>query len=296
MGTTNDLGGMVVGVGSMSGETGMGSCHWCGRRLDGGLCPHCDRRGDGWLARTEALVRLHDGFWLPALAVLAVALAIGVIVVAFVRVEPRATGPSGTEPGSPSPTSPSTPVRKDALGASTFWVLGPDRDETGRRSRLGYAFVIRAGAESSDLLTDYGLVVGRYTRGDRTVDLGHGERTFTATIVAVSPDPHVALLRIGGRFPALPVAATAPGVGDTVVLGEDGGVPAPRAVVVSHSLPGRPHHLTFSVALDGGDDGTPVLNLTGRVVGIAEPSAPFGTGDLGFAVPIRAGCMAVEAC
>ena len=281
----------------MSGQTGVGSCHLCGRRLDGGLCPHCDRRGDGWLASTAALVRLHDGFWLPALAVLSVGVAIGVIVVAFVRVEPRATGPTGgPAPRSPSPTILATPARPDALGASTFWVLGADRDESGHRSRLGYAFVIHADLESSDLLTDYGLVVGRYVRGDRTVDLGHGEQTFTATIVAVSPDPHVALLRIGGRYPALPVAVTAPGVGDTVVLGEDGSVPAPRAVVISHWLPGRPHHLTFSVAVDGRDDGTPVLNMTGRVVGIAEPSAPFGTDDLGFAVPIHAGCRAVQVC
>jgi S1-C subfamily serine protease len=196
----------------------------------------------------------------------------------------------------PSSTILATPARPDALGASTFWVLGADRDESGGRSRIGYAFVIHAGAESSDLLTDYDLVVGRYLRGERTIDLGHGARTFAATIVAVSPDPHVALLRIGGTFPALPIAIAPPHVGDTVVLGEDATVPAPRATIVVHPTPGRPHHLTFSVAVADLDDGTPVLNLNGRVVGISEPSAPFGTDDLGFAVPIHAGCLAVQVC
>jgi hypothetical protein len=278
----------------MSGETSVGQCHLCGRALEGGICPHCDRGRDSWAAHASGLIRLHDGFWLPVLAVLAVTVAIGVIAVAFVRVRPQVgSTPIGTADGSSrgGATTKGVPVP----AASTFWVLGAGTEESGDRSRFGYAFVIRTGTETSDLLTDYDLVVGPYVRGDRTVELGLGDQSYTATIVAVSPDPHVALLRIGGRFPALGVSFEPPVPGDTVVLGEDNAVPAPRATVV-RSQAGHSHHLAFSVAIDGRDDGIPVLDLSGRVVGIAEPSAPFGTDHVGFAIPIRAACLAVRAC
>lgn len=278
----------------MLGETGVDRCHLCGRELEGRACPHCDRRSEGWTARLGALLRLHDDFWLPVVAVLAVVVAIAVIVLASLRVRSQ-VGPATSSPG-PAPGTSSAAVDPSTPGASTFWVLGAGTDASGQRARFGYAFVVRTGADSSDLLTDYDLVVATFVRGDRTVDLGRGERTFTATIVAVSTDPHVALLRIGGRFPALPIATRSPDAGDTVVLGEGGIVPSPRASVVARSAAGHPGHLSFSLAVDGSDDGTPLLNLAGRVVGIAVPSAPFGPADVGYAIPIRAGCLAVQAC
>lgn len=281
----------------MSGQAGLERCHWCGRPLDGPVCPHCDRRSETWFVRTVSRLHLHDDFWLPALAVIAVLVAIGVLGFGLVRARSEVGSPtSGARSGVVGGSTPDTPDSRPVQAGSTFSVLGPDRDESGHRARLGYAFVVHTGPTSSDLLTDYGLVAGAYARGARTVDLGNADTSLRATIVAVSPDPHVALLRIAGRFPALPIAAVAPRAGDTVVLGEDGDIPAPRATVVAHTLPGLPSHLTFNVGVDNRDDGTPVLDLAGRVVGIAEPSAPFGTDRLGYAVPIATGCLAVRAC
>ena len=282
----------------MSGQYGIEQCHWCGRPLDGSVCPHCDRRSDTWLGRAAARLHVHDDFWLPVLAVAAVLVTIGVLGVTLARARSElGSSPSAVAPEVVSrPDSPPTSTTGSVPTGSTFWVLGAGSDESGHRTRLGEAFVIHTGPATSDLMTDYGLVVGLYTRGARTVELANTDESLTATIVAVSPDPHVALLRIAGRFPALPIATAAARPGDTVALGEDGEVPAPRAIVVAHSASGRSSHLTFTVGVGGRDDGTPVLDLAGRVVGIAEPSAPFGTERLGYAIPITAACLAVRAC
>ncbi|HEX2895705.1 MAG TPA: trypsin-like peptidase domain-containing protein [Marmoricola sp.] len=283
----------------MPDQAGTGTCHWCGHPLDRGVCPHCDRPRDTWLARLSARLHLHDDFWLPVLAAFAIVVAIGVIGVMVVRIRSGAdstTAAPGPQVRAGSGATDTASASAAARPGSTFTVLGSSRDESGRRTRVGYAFVIRSGPESSDLLTDYNLVVERYAEGDRTADVANGEESFRATIVAVSPDPHVALLRVGGRFPALPIAPEGTRPGDTVLVGEDGEVAAPRATVVAHIARGRPSHITFTIPVDGRDDGTPVLDLRGRVVGIAEPSAPFGTDRLGFAIPIMSGCVAVHAC
>jgi hypothetical protein len=286
----------VVGVVSVSGDVSADRCHWCGRALVGGICPHCDRRRDGLLARGRGILRGRDDLLMPLLAVLVVAMPI-IVIVTFTWLRPEAgSAPSGAARGPSAPTSTAAQVSPPISQASTFVVVGDGTDDSGHQARLGYAFVIRTRTETSDLLTDYDLVVARYSNGERTVDLEQGDRRFTATIIAVSPDPHVALLRIGGRFPALRVAARSPSPGDTVLLGPEGDVPAPRATVVAHTAPGRPSHLTFSRAVGSRDDGMPVLNLAGRVVGIAEPSEPFGTDRFGFAIPVEAGCLAVQAC
>lgn len=180
---------------------------------------------------------------------------------------------------------------------STFEVLGGGVDEIGNPARRGYAFVVHSGPRSSELLTDYNLVVGDYMQGYDKVQLRHGVQTFTAKVVAVSPDPHVALLRIDGTYPSLAISATRPAVGDSVTLGEPGSSAVTlTAAVVPHLGPGGRSHLMFSIEVGARDDGDPVLNKAGQVVGIAEPSTPFGDATVGYAIPILAACLSVKAC
>lgn len=180
---------------------------------------------------------------------------------------------------------------------STFEVLGGGVDEVGNPARRGYAFVVHSGPRSSDLLTDYHLVVSDYVQGYDKVQLRRGVQTFTAKVVAVSPDPHVALLRIDGTYPSLAISATRPAVGDSVTLGEPGSSAVTlTAAVVPHVGPGGRSHLMFSIEVGARDDGDPVLNEAGQVVGIAEPSTPFGDAGVGYAIPILAACLSVKAC
>lgn len=169
-------------------------------------------------------------------------------------------------------------------------------DEFGNETRRGYAFVIHTSSQTSELLTDYDLVVDALRQGNDKVDLDHGGQSFTATVLAVTTEPHVALLRIPGEFPSLSISVSTPKTGDTVTLGEPGSSGLRDGAVVAYSGRGSAEHLTFSVEVPDVDDGAPVLNSAGKVVGIAEPSTPFHVSGIGFAMPILRACQAVGVC
>ncbi|MDA8302464.1 MAG: hypothetical protein M0005_13215 [Actinomycetota bacterium] len=194
------------------------------------------------------------------------------------------------------PTSPASQPATAIRAPSTFEVLGNEMDVFGNRSLRGYAFVIHTGSQTSDLLTDYYLVAQTYMQGVDTVDLQRGDQTFTAKVVAVGSDCHVALLRISGTYPSLPISVATPKAGDTVTVGEATSITARHAAVVAYSGTGEVSHLTFSVEVSNVDDGLPVLNPAGRVVGIAEPTSLYRVSGAGFAVPILQACRAVGAC
>lgn len=196
----------------------------------------------------------------------------------------------------PSTAETATPSTAEIPTPSTFQILGDSVNEFGDRSVRGYAFVIRADDDTSLLLTDYHLLLEDSLAARRTVNLRRGEQTFTATIVAVSPDPHVALLRISGTYPALPISSKRPRGGTTVTVEEPSSSSAQHAAVLDYSGRGGESHLTFSVEVSDSDDGVPVLNSAGEVVGMAEPTSQFAAQGVGFAVPIMAACQAVSAC
>jgi putative serine protease PepD len=177
-----------------------------------------------------------------------------------------------------------------------FGVVGGDPNEFGMRPVLGDAFVIRTTAGTSDLLTDYHLIVNTFMQGQDTVELQQGEETFTAKIVAISPDPHVALLRIQGTFNPLTISLRVPKPGETVTLSPMTPGTARSAAVIPYGGPGGSTHLTFSVAVPNFEDGSPVLDSAHRVVGIAEPSSQFQAHEVGFAGFVAAACAAVASC
>jgi hypothetical protein len=230
------------------------------------------------------------------LAVLALAVASVVVLVlvsiGFVFFGSRSTVVT-TRPEQGSPTAAlTTPAGAATSSLSTFEILGYT-DGFGGRERRGYAFVIRSGAGTSFLLTDYHLLVANFMQGYRTVDLRRGDQTFTATIVAVSPDPHVALLRIRGAYPALPISPVRIRPGATLTVGEPSSAAAQPAAVLDFTGPGGDKHLAFSVEVSNTDAGKPVLNSADQVVGIAEPTSQHGVRGVGFAVPIWPACRAV---
>jgi S1-C subfamily serine protease len=223
-----------------------------------------------------------------AASVVAVVLA----SVAYVSFRTPSTVSTST-PDARSRSVPSnTPAEAAAFSPSTFEILGYT-DGFGDRERRGYAFVIRSGAGKSFLLTDYDLLVGDFMEGYRTVDVRRGDQTFTATIIAVNPDPHVALLRIRGVFPALPISPVRLRPGVTVTVGEPSSAAAQPAAVLDVAGPGSTEHVTFSVEVSNHDAGKPVLNSADQVVGIAEPTSQHGAQGVGFAIPIWPACRAV---
>jgi S1-C subfamily serine protease len=219
-----------------------------------------------------------------------VALVVAGIAFVFLR-SPSTVTTTTSDSGTRSASVP-TPAEAVTSSPSTFEILGYT-DGFGDRERRGYAFVIRSGAGKSFLLTDYDILVADFMQGTRTVDLRRGDQTFTAAIVAVSPDPHVALLRIRGVYPALPIAPSRLHPGVTVTVGEPSSAAAQPAAVLDVSDPGSAGHLTFSIEVSNHDAGKPVLNSADQVVGIAEPTSQHRARGVGFAVPIWSACRAV---
>lgn len=268
------------------------SCHLCGGPLVAGVCLHCDRPRPRWPVRVVSWVWLTRGRKLAALSFVAASVLAAAVVSAGVFGRESAVVTARTAGVVTSRSdAPSTPTEPAISSPSTFEILG--YTDGFERVRRGYAFVIRSGEGSSLLLTDYHLVVADYMPGYRTVDLRRGDQTFTATIVAVNPDPHVALLRIRGVYPALPISPLRPRPGATATVGEPGSGIAERAAVLDYSGPGGDNHIAFSVEVSNGDDGKPVLDSADRVIGIAEPTAQHGVQGVGFAVPIASACQAV---
>lgn len=269
------------------------ACPSCGHEVVAGVCPVCDRP-HGRLQGLRWVWFPPRRGWLVAAAALPIGLVLAVVALGL-----SARGPSD-RPGRALPAATvGSPAAAPGIGTPTgsvFEVLGADTDEFGQRSVKGFAFVVRAAAGSSDLLTDYDLIVDGYLRGSRTVDLQRGQQTFTAALVAVNPDPHVALLRIEGEYPPFAIGHDTLQPHDTVVVDPLPPAGTRRAAVVAYDGRGGADHLTFSVAVPALGAGAPVLDAAGRVVGMAEPSAPFGTATVGFAVPINTGCEAVAGC
>lgn len=268
-------------------------CHLCGGPLVAGVCGHCDRPSRRWTARIASSVWLTPGRRLAASSFAVVAtIALVLTSVALVSGRSSSTVTTETPDGRSGSASPSAPVEAAASSPSTFEILGYT-DGFGGRERRGYAFVIRSGAGRSVLLTDYNLVVADFMQGYLTVDLRRGDQTFTARIIAVSPDPHVALLRIHGVYPALPISPVRLRPGVTVSVGEPSSAAAQPAAVLDVSGSGSAEHLTFSVEVSNHDAGKPVLNSADQVVGIAEPTSQHGAQGVGFAIPIWPACRAV---
>jgi hypothetical protein len=267
-------------------------CHLCDGPLIGGVCPSCDRPHRRAIIGTGARLWLHDHGFAGLVAVLA--LVAGAAIAVFV-LRPGGRPAARAEPLAVSSATTTRPLPGDQ-SPSVFGVAGGDVDEFGLRELRGYAFVVRSADGVTDLLTDYGLIVDAYLQENATVDLQRGTQTYTAQVVMVSPDPHVALLRINGNVEPLPISSLPPASGDPVLLFTATGFRP--AAVVPYAGRGAAAHLTFSVEVSNRGGGAPVLDGEGAVVGIAEPTAQFGLAahGVGFAQSIAAACAALAAC
>lgn len=272
-------------------------CHLCGRAFVDGACPVCDRRPRRAALGAGTWLWVHDRRLVAVTVVVVIALAAGGLVV-WPRPSPRSSvPPPTTHPDQAGLAGPWLPAASAPASRSVFGVGTDAVDEFGVHGVRGYAFVVSSRDGVSGLLTDYDLIVSSYLTGQRTVYLRYDTQTYAARVVAVSPDPHVALLRLNGTWTPLPVARTVPALGDAVTVGRFTAEGPRRASVIDYTGPGGVTHLTFSVDVPVAEDGAPVLNAAGEVVGVAEPTVQFGPAatGVGFALPIEAVCTAIDA-
>jgi len=235
---------------------------------------------------------------------------------------------AGNAGGSPSPTGGAAAAVSTAAGSRSAAaatapalteVVAKVRDSVvtitseGFSSR-GFVAIPSSGVGSGVVLTANGYILtNRHVVADSqslTVELADGEQ-FAATIVKESDYQDLALIKIEatGLTPAIIGDADSLQVGETVIaIGSPLGTftetvtkgilsATGRTITVRDEAAGRPETLSgllqTDAAINPGNSGGPLLDATGKVIGINTAVSTNAAG-LGFAIPITAAASLIE--
>jgi putative serine protease PepD len=165
---------------------------------------------------------------------------------------------------------------------------------------LGSGWVVRSGHAGSDILTNYHVVAAAVDEGITAVQVTWLDRTVSAEIVRTDKVDDLALLHVSEVLKSLAVAANRPKAGTTVMalgspLGLSGSVSV-GVVAAFRSIFGA-DYLQFTAPISPGNSGGPVVDGSGRVVGIATAKLVVdGAESLGFAIPVQIACAGIVSC
>ncbi|AGZ45293.1 S1C family serine protease [Actinoplanes friuliensis] len=165
----------------------------------------------------------------------------------------------------------------------------------------GTAFSVgdKAADGQANLLTNYHVVESVWESGNRKVFLERGKDELSATIVKVSKNKDLALLRANRKIAGLDTAPATVKPGQQVVV-----VGAPLGLedtvttgVVSAYRPDDAEgpSIQFDAPINPGNSGGPVVNSEDEVIGLATAKARDAEG-IGIAVPIKTACDAFKVC
>ena len=167
-------------------------------------------------------------------------------------------------------------------------------------SGLGSGWVVRSGANGSDLVTNYHVVADALAGGAQTVDVIQADRTLSGTVVYIDRTDDLVVVHVQERLVPLKPAARRPRVGATVmVVGSPlglGGTVSIGLVSGFRSIGGS-DYLQFSAPISPGNSGGPVVDSQGQVIGIAKGKfVGDGVEALGFAIPVSVACAQLRVC
>jgi putative serine protease PepD len=181
----------------------------------------------------------------------------------------------------------------------------PDQSETAERVRAsvfsvvsatgrGSAWVVAVEGSRSLLVTNFHVVGADSPPGARLQVLREGLE-IEAEVVTVDEGRDLAVLAVGQRLPALPLAEAPPRVGDPVlVVGSPLGLEQSVVSGIVSAL--RTSHIQISAPLNPGNSGGPVVDADGRVIGVAVLRVGDETTEaIGLAIPVAEVC-ALIAC
>jgi putative serine protease PepD len=159
----------------------------------------------------------------------------------------------------------------------------------------GSGFVVSSRPGRSSVLTNLHVVRDSWELGSSVV-LRQGDRTYEGSVTAVSQAEDLAVISVATRLPALDLAHREPRPGEEVVV-----VGAPLGLehtVVTGVVSGhRERYLQISAPLSPGDSGAPVLDASGRVVGVAVSKiVGVDVEGISFAIPVETICRTVMRC
>lgn len=165
---------------------------------------------------------------------------------------------------------------------------------------LGSGWVVRSDPGGSDLVTNFHVVADAMARGATTVDVIQGDRAFAGTIERLDRADDLALVHVAERLAPLALAPDRPPLGAAVmVVGSPlglGGTISVGLVSGFRSIAGS-DYVQFSAPISPGNSGGPVVDVQGRVIGIASDKyAGDGVEALGFAIPVSVACAGLHIC
>ncbi len=164
----------------------------------------------------------------------------------------------------------------------------------------GTAFSVggKAASGEANLLTNFHVVESVWNAGNRRVFLERGKDELSATIVKVSRDKDLALLRATKKITGLAAApATVKPGQQIVVVGAPLGLEdsVTTGVVSAYRQEDNGPTIQFDAPINPGNSGGPVVNSADEVVGLATAKARDAEG-IGLAIPIKTACDAFEVC
>ncbi len=160
----------------------------------------------------------------------------------------------------------------------------------------GSGFVISSQGGTSTIVTAYHVVADVWASDARLVRVTQGPARFEGTVVRVNEQEDLALLTVPSKLPALAVATAPPAVGDPVVVagapfGFQGTVTS-GIVSALRPLDGK-SYIQFSAPTNPGNSGGPVVDRSGRVLGIVRLGGDPG---MAFAIPASRVCAGLPVC
>lgn len=159
----------------------------------------------------------------------------------------------------------------------------------------GSGFVVRASPGGSTLVTGFHVVRDAWVAG-ASVTVRQGDRTYRGSIVEISQAEDLALISVPARLPALALSRRPPDVGEeVVVVGYPLGLEHTVATGVVSGT--RDRYLQISAPVSPGDSGAPVLDASGKVVGVVVSKfVDVYVEGISFAVPADTVCRTVLRC
>jgi S1-C subfamily serine protease len=161
---------------------------------------------------------------------------------------------------------------------------------------LGTAFVMASSGGQSKLVTDFHVVADDWRAGHKQVALHQEGRDLEGTIGAVNEANDLAEVTVDAVLPVLARAPGSPAVGDSVLVV---GAPLGLSNSVSTGIVSafREGQIQFSAPISPGDSGGPVVDRTGKVIGVARSKlVADGAEGLSFATPVSLICATVVTC
>ncbi|HEX9713532.1 MAG TPA: S1C family serine protease [Actinomycetota bacterium] len=160
---------------------------------------------------------------------------------------------------------------------------------------LGSGFVVENTGGVSVLVTNFHVIAG-VGRGGSVRVLQEGRPAARGVVTATDEENDLAIVEVNRSYPALRASTRPPQPGDPVAVV---GSPLGLAGTVTDGIVSgfRSGLLQFSAPVSPGNSGGPVVDRTGRVIGIAVLKiAAFGAEGLSFAVPIEQLCERLLSC